>query len=661
MKAYSQTADLPIISENLIFNEEKGLVAVEAEHFCKQSANSLRRWYINSAKQKPQVRPDLDEAPFDDASNKAYLEVLPDNFVTLDDPIIEEENLGLKPGHTAVVYYKIHFENAGRYYVWTRMRSNDGEDNTCHVGIDGKWTKSGMILQFPKDQKKWFWNNKIRNKVPQPDGNGVLACIDVPVAGVHEVMFSMREDGFEFDKFILTQDSTYKKLEGEGIAAKVFQGKLPNENGIAPPPKTLWNPDGVIYGANVFYGDINGKITFEAENFYKQTKTTNRMWHLVTSKFYKPVGPDSDSLHLAGASDEAYLELLPDGRQKDEDEKNNKSSIFDKPDQGAVLHYAINFSQAGKYYVWVRGYGVDGDDNTLHVGIDSLAPESGKRLHINKLNKWEWICNQRNTKQKIWVDVPTKGIHFLTLSMREDGCEIDKILLTTDESYVPSSTDTTKTFVKKGKLDDWLANREKWMTPQLTYQESNGTIVIEAENIASTKGWLYSVDTTKHLGLGYLTWKKQGQGIQAGQGLLSYDFEIKTAGNYQFFMRSRMLNPSNRPETLDPDGNDIWLKFEGGTDVNKAKRLGNEWNKIAILGHPQGRTYNTHAVKGKPHPNTPVCRYFEAGKYKIMLSGRSEGHCIDRLILKKYNKKTIENLSFDEETELDKQIESLKQ
>jgi hypothetical protein len=654
IKIKAQTTDTPIVSEDVVFKEVNGIVAVEAEHFYKQTNTDVRRWYINSAFHKPNIKPDPDQAPADSASGKAYIEVLPDNFVTLDDPIIDGENLATKAG-MGVVHYKVHFSKTGRYYIWSRMRSNDGEDNTMHAGIDGKFPKTSLILQFPKEQMRWFWNNRIRTAVPAPEGQGTFAFFEIRDTGVHDILFSMREEGHEFDKFILTTDSTYKKPVDEGIPSQILRGAIAPLTPPKPVTPTLWNPDGSIFGAKILYAEKDGQVTFEAENFYKQTATQTRFWHLVTKNQTSKTLPDSDPPHLEGAGGDAYLEVLPDGRQKDADARNNKTSISDKGGTMAVLHYPIAFTQTGTYYVWIRSHGVDGDDNTLHVGIDNTYPESGKRFNIHKMKQWAWICSQRTTKKKISVDIPTKGIHMLNLSMREDGCEIDRLWLTRDSTFVPSDTAALPTQIRKGSLKDWLVNREKMMQMPSVFKEKQGLVVIEAENAAITEGgtWQYLVDSLgSHTGLGYLKWTKDGQGIAAGQGVLTYTFKIETAGDYQFFMRSQMPDPKNRPETLDPDGNDVWLKFNGGSDVSGQQPLSNQWQKIAILGHPEGWTFNTHADKGKPHPDSPVCRHFEAGVYNFQIAGRSKGHALDRFVLKKISGSPQKSLTVDEEKKI---------
>lgn len=223
-------ADKPLVTPDTAFEEKDGVVVVEAEHFVRQTRDLIRRWYLSSAKHTPTARPDPDPVMVTDAGNGAYIEVLPDTFVHQHERGIDGINIGLAPGSMAVVHYPIHFTQPGRYYIWTRMRSNDDEDNTLNFGLNDDWPASARCLQFPKLQKKWWWGGVIRD-ARGPSFPHHRAYIDVPGAGVHTVMYSMREDGMEFDKFLLTMDGTMKAPAGPGPAASPFKtGKLAEGN-----------------------------------------------------------------------------------------------------------------------------------------------------------------------------------------------------------------------------------------------------------------------------------------------------------------------------------------------------------------------------------------------------------------------------------------------
>jgi hypothetical protein len=165
-------------------------------------------------------------------------------------------------------------------------------------------------------------------------------------------------------------------------------------------------------------------------------------------------------------------------------------------------------------------------------------------------------------------------------------------------------------------------------------------IAIEAES-ASADGWELAAVKAGFSGEGYLRWTKTGQGRKAGEGVLSYAFRLTQPGNYQFLWRTALPDPKSRPETPDPDGNDSWVRFHSGADVSGQRALGNEWRKVALLGHPEGWSWSTHADQGPSHPPTPVCRAFEAGEHRVEISGRSAGHMLDRIALRRFESHPI--------------------
>jgi hypothetical protein len=626
----------PLVTDDIVFAEKDGIVAVEAEHFVRQSQNDYRAWYINSPLHRPTAKPDHDAASFEDASGRAYVEALPDLFHSDEDPIVQGQNLG-DGGRVAVLHYPIHFSTPGTYHIWTRLRSNDQEDNTVTAGINGSWPDTAKILQSPVDQKKWIW--KSENRISQKPWKIGRATIEVPTTGVHDVQFAMREDGEEFDRFILARDPDYTPETMAIPAPRLKAGKLPkslSKATVRPAPlhTPLLNPDGSLYGANVAFALGSDGLAIEAEDFYRQSNAQSRMWHLVSPTSIPEIGPDSDPPRGPGASGDAFLELLPDGRQKDEDAVNNKSSIVHEGGKVAALSYLVAVAQPGRYYLWVRARATDGDDNTLHVGLDGSWPESGKKLTFQSRD-WGWSNMQRDTKAPIHLDIDKAGLHEIQLSMREDGAEIDQLFLTDKADVKPDALAILPSVVKKGDLASWQSNRAKHMHRRPVALPQDGVILMEAEGVPATPGWRYHAvakgDGAGHSGLGYLQWSVPGQGQQAGQGLLTYRFQIEEAGHYQIMVRGKMADPTNRPETPDPDGNDIWMKLDGGSDVKGAAPFKAEWNKIAILGHPAGWTWNSNLDQGEPHPIAPITRAFTKGIYSLTLSGRSDGYAIDRI------------------------------
>ena len=208
----------------IIFKEQNGQVAVEAEYFSHQTNNELRQWYLISKNNIPTGSNLNEYTHFNKAGNNSFLKILPDTRVTHDDQLIKGENFSNEAGKIAILHYQINFENPGRYYIWVRAFSSGSEDNGIHVGIDGAWPESGQRMQWCKGKNSWKWDSKQRTQAVHC-GEPYLIYLDIEKAGFHDIQFSMREDGFQFDKFLMTIDKLYTPIN-EGIEVKLFSGNL---------------------------------------------------------------------------------------------------------------------------------------------------------------------------------------------------------------------------------------------------------------------------------------------------------------------------------------------------------------------------------------------------------------------------------------------------
>lgn len=198
-----------------LFEEKEGLLVVEAEHFVGQTIDSVRKWYILDGQEKELPKPDADPSHASTASGGSYLEILPDTRKNHGEKLIHNENFSNTAGKMGLLHYLVYFNTPGKYYVWVRAYSTGSEDNGIHVGLNGEWPASGQRMQWCEGKNQWSWASKQRTKevhcgVPE------LIYLEIPSAGWHEISFSMREDGFEFDKWIMSQ--TYEMPEEAGPA-----------------------------------------------------------------------------------------------------------------------------------------------------------------------------------------------------------------------------------------------------------------------------------------------------------------------------------------------------------------------------------------------------------------------------------------------------------
>jgi len=214
----------PIAAPDLVFDEVDGIVAVEAEHFSKQTLADKRAWHLTTSQSKPDLKPDADPAHVAGASGGAYLEILPDTRATANQKLIQGENFTDTAGLMTILHYKVQINTPGPYYVWGRVFSTGPEDNGMHIGFDGQWPASGQRWQTVQKQQ-WGWDCKQRTAEVHT-GVPMQLFLDIEKAGEHEIMISMREDGFELDKFVFARKKEFQP-EGKGPAVKVKAGTLP--------------------------------------------------------------------------------------------------------------------------------------------------------------------------------------------------------------------------------------------------------------------------------------------------------------------------------------------------------------------------------------------------------------------------------------------------
>lgn len=162
------------------------------------------------------------------------------------------------------------------------------------------------------------------------------------------------------------------------------------------------------------FQESGGHVVMEAENYDAKIPRIGKEW-----TFFSSAG--------SAASGTGYLRVLPNTAVTTDTGYTTLSP---------ELKYQINFTTAGTYYVWIRGRGPTTNDNTLHGGIDGSGPASADKIGIFP-SSWSWRRSTMDGPVAMIV-VGSPGVHSFHLWMREDGFIVDKILLTTSSSYIPS-------------------------------------------------------------------------------------------------------------------------------------------------------------------------------------------------------------------------------
>ncbi len=146
------------------------------------------------------------------------------------------------------------------------------------------------------------------------------------------------------------------------------------------------------------------------------------------------------------------------------------------------LDYRINFARTGTHYVWLRGLGTSGNDDSAHVGLDGGALTTSDRMR-GFGTTWKWsMATMDGPVATIQVGAP--GIHTLNVWMREDGFALDKLLVTTSGSYVPTGTGPAESAR--------LSGGDKFMATTLTCSPTSdgGTAFNVNDSDASGGAWM---------------------------------------------------------------------------------------------------------------------------------------------------------------------------
>lgn len=123
-------------------------------------------------------------------SGSGALMAMPNDNVLNDDDYVEK---------SPRIDFEVNFPAAGTYIVWVRGQGEGDEDNSCHVGLDGKAVATAdKIADFTSE---WSWVKDTKD--------GEDATLKIDAAGKRTLNVWMREDGFVIDRILLTTDKKF--------------------------------------------------------------------------------------------------------------------------------------------------------------------------------------------------------------------------------------------------------------------------------------------------------------------------------------------------------------------------------------------------------------------------------------------------------------------
>ncbi|MEW7289617.1 Ig-like domain-containing protein [Aquimarina sp. 2304DJ70-9] len=470
--------------ENCVAVERNGVVAVEAEDFTSQSKTSKRKWYVqNGSTNTP--NPDPDGPHAGSSSKRKYIEILPDTRVTHDDQLIRGENFSENPGELGVLDYKIKFTTPGRYYVWVRAYSTGSEDNGVHVGLNGNWPASGKKMQWCQGKNQWTWESKQRTDANHC-GEERKIYLDIPSAGVHTVSFSMREDGFEFDKFVLSK--AYTKPSGDGPATELADcsdGGGDNNTGASitgerkkwhkvtltfngPNSSETANDNPFLnYRLNVTFTHQSGSPSYVVPGYYaadgnaaQTSATSGNKWraHFAPDKTgtwnYKVSFRKGNNVAVNDGVNAGNVAGFMNGETGSFNIAASNKTGRDFRAKGRLQyvgeHY-LRFAETGEYMI---KQGPDSPENLFAYDDFDNTPNSGNRRKNFNPHKGDW-----NSGDPTWKSGKGKGLIGAVNYIASEGLNSMSFLTMNingdDKNVYPYTTSNQRTRIDVSKLAQW--------------------------------------------------------------------------------------------------------------------------------------------------------------------------------------------------------------
>jgi hypothetical protein len=303
-----------------------------------------------------------------------------------------DSGVQLSTGYTATspeLRYQVEFTTAGTYYMWLRAWARDTSDNSVHVGLDGQAVTTSDHISTGT-YGTWAW--------VQSTMDGPVATVTVASAGVHTINVWMREDGLRVDRLLLTTSSTTRP-SGNGPA------ESPRSGGTPPPPPPP-----------AAYIEQGGMVVMEAERADAVISRGGKSWTPVPDRAgYTGSGAMFNNPDTGVQIDSGYATTSPE------------------------MQYRVQFTTTGTYYVWLRAWANDTSDNSVNVGLNGQAVQTADRISVGTYGSWTWIRTTMDGPVATVV-VTSAGVQTLNVWMREDGLRIDRVLLTTSQSFIPTGS-----------------------------------------------------------------------------------------------------------------------------------------------------------------------------------------------------------------------------
>lgn len=168
-----------------------------------------------------------------------------------------------------------------------------------------------------------------------------------------------------------------------------------------------------IVTAQTVFSEAGGVVVIEAENFSNNTS------RVINGTNFQWVASNS----VAGYSGTGYMEASPNVGANINAAWSNTCPQLD---------YTVNFTSNATHWVWVRGYATNGNDDSVHAGLDN-STNTASNITLNQLNAWD--ASATRTIGGLATLTAATGTHTFHLWMREDGFKVDRVILAVTSNF----------------------------------------------------------------------------------------------------------------------------------------------------------------------------------------------------------------------------------
>ena len=245
------------------------------------------------------------------------------------------------------------------------------------------------------------------------------------------------------------------------------------------------------------------------------------------------------------------------------------------PAQGARLDFDIDFVKTGVHYIYLRYRAASGDDNSVHLYMDGAVFDDTYQVPVS--TDWAWDRSPES------FTITTTGTHTLTIFHREDGLDLDRIVITTDPSYAITGFGPDPT--EDGSNNTRGLNER--VETHMDYRTGEGYAIVEAENYTYNMSGLLTFECEPWLaashaqasGGTYMMVTDRGTVVP---GALIWeapllDYEISSAATDYYYLWVRHWAYSNAGNSMFVSTN-----YRNATEISFGLVGGWTWQRITL-------------------------------------------------------------------------------